>query len=122
MHISWKVMLCARASGSQHFKGLCCLIFNGKGPLPLADGNNSLFICLNNSTSNTSHSRRPESSKNTVLNRIIRPYYKTVYVRKTQSYLHSTMCNGEQFTELYVQGALNGIKLRYCCKNTNPCF
>jgi len=78
-------MPCARASGSQHFKGLCCLIFNRKGLLLLEDGNNSLFICLNNSTNNTaSHSRRPESSKTTVLDRIIRPYYKTVYDRKTQ--------------------------------------
>jgi len=123
MHVSWNVMLCARASGSQHFKGLCRLIFNGKGTLPFADGNNSLFICLNNSTNNTvSHSRRPESSKNTVLNRIITPHYKTVYDRITQSYLHSTMCNGKQLIELYVKGTSNGIKLRYCGKNTNPCF
>jgi hypothetical protein len=114
MHISWNVLLCARASGSQHFKGLCCLIFNGKGPLPLADGN-SLFICLNNSTNNTaSHCRRHESSKSTVLNRIITPYYKTVYGRKTQSYLHSTMCNGEQFIEIYVIGILSGIIFFLC--------
>jgi hypothetical protein len=119
-------MLCAMASGSQHSKGLCCLIFNRIGLLSLADGNNSLFICLNNSTNNTaSHSRRPESSKNkknTVLNRISTQYYKTVYDRKTQSYLHFTMCNGEQFIELYVKGTINGIKLRYSGKKTNPCF
>jgi len=116
-------MLCAMASGSQHAKGLCCLIFSRKGLLSLADGNNSLFICLNNSTNNKeSHSRRHESSKNTVLNRIITQYYKTVYDRKTQSYLHCTRCNGEQFIELYVKGTINGIKLRYSSKKTNPCF
>jgi len=104
MHVSWNIMPCARASGSQHFKGVCCLIFKTKGPLPLADGNNSLFICLNNSTNTTSHSRRPESSKTTVLNRIITPYYKTVYDRKTHSYLYCTMCNDEWFIELYVKG------------------
>jgi hypothetical protein len=60
--------------------------------------------------------------KNTVLNRIITPYYKIVYGRKTQSYLHSMMCSDEQFIELYVIGTLNGIKFRYCGKNTNMFF
>lgn len=63
-----------------------------------------------------------KKQKNTVLNRISTQYYKTVYDRKTQSYLHFTMCNGEQFIELYVKGTINGIKLRYSGKKTNPCF
>jgi len=66
----------------------------------------SLFIIRNNSTNTASHSRRTDSSKNTVLNRTNTHHTTKLSMTGKRSYLNSTMCNGEQFTELYVKGTL----------------